>query len=146
MIKEDVQGHDHLWHYKLCSAHMEEVLIGLLSEEMNMATWVQIQNEGVCISYIYWPCVIFCLSGGVGKYDNIRMLQAALNKSWKQHLTKQWLYSHLLPKPSKEDEQDLLGKLIWHSPRDSNTCKHLCRLTNKNLNSSSLSVQTLDAI
>ena len=37
-----------------------------------------------------------------------RMLQVILNKSWKQHLTKLLLYSHLLP--ISKDVRDILEK------------------------------------
>ena len=37
-----------------------------------------------------------------------RMLQTILNKSWKQHPTKQQLYGHLYLKPFKSDKQDML--------------------------------------
>ena len=36
-----------------------------------------------------------------------RMLRAVLNKSWKQHPTKQQPYGHLPPKLSKLDEPDM---------------------------------------
>ena len=49
-----------------------------------------------------------------------RMLQAILNKSWRQHPTKQQLYGHLPPitKPSKLEEpdmQDTAGELEMNS-------------------------------
>ena len=43
-----------------------------------------------------------------------RMLRAVLNKSWKQHPTKQQLYSYLLSsrEPSKKGKQDMLSIVL----------------------------------
>ena len=41
--------------------------------------------------------------------DYPSMLYAVLNKSWKQHPTKQQLNGHLFHKPSNKNEQDIQG-------------------------------------
>ena len=67
-----------------------------------------------------------------------RMLHAVLNKSWRQHPTKQQLYGHLLPISSK------ICRICWallkkqggtqrqYSPMDFYTWINQCWLANKN--------------
>ena len=49
------------------------------------------------------------------------MLQTVLNKSWRQHLTKQQLYGHLLPiiktKLDEPDMQDTAGEVRMNFTR-----------------------------
>ena len=43
------------------------------------------------------------------------MLQAELNKSWRQHPTKQLLYGYLLPILDEQDMQDTAGEVRMNS-------------------------------
>ena len=68
--------------------------------------------QAVAVSILLYECTIWTLTKRMEKkFDGnyTRMLQAVLNKSWKQHLTKQRLYSHL-PSITKNHK--------WRSPVD----------------------------
>ena len=56
--------------------------------------------QAVAVSVLLYLCTTWMLTKLIVKKLNgnyIRMLHAILNKSWKQHLTKQYLYVHLPP-------------------------------------------------
>ena len=52
----------------------------------------QVMQQRVRLNECVWPLFLFFL---VASILNYRQLRAILNKSWRQHLTKQPLYSHL---------------------------------------------------
>ena len=56
--------------------------------------------QTVVVSILLYGCITQTLTKRIEKKldsNCTRMLQAILNKSWKQHPTKQQLYGHLLP-------------------------------------------------
>ena len=56
------------------------------------------KSEAVVVSILLYGCTTRTLTKQMAKRlddDYTRMLQAILNKSWRQHPTKQWLYGHL---------------------------------------------------
>ena len=69
--------------------------------------------QAVIMSILLYGCITCMLTKHIEKKldeNYTRRLWAILNKSWKQHPTKQQLYSHLSLtslKPSKLDEQDM---------------------------------------
>ena len=56
--------------------------------------------QAAIVSILLYGCTTRTLTKRLEKKldgDNIRMLRAILNKSWRQHITKQQLYGHLPP-------------------------------------------------
>ena len=65
------------------------------------------------MSILLYGCTAETLTKRIDKKldgNCIRMMQVVMNKSWKQHPTKQQLYGHLPPisKPSKSNEEKML--------------------------------------
>ena len=58
--------------------------------------------QAAVVSLLLYGCTTWTLTKCMEKKldrNYTRMLRAILNKSWRQHLTKQWLYGHLPPFP-----------------------------------------------
>ena len=115
-------------------------------------SWILIKQNGIffqtiTVTVLLYDCTIWTLTKPLKERhdDNYtRMSLAALNKSWKQHPTKQQLFSHLPPKLSEtskmrcalQEKKRQTNK--QHSPTDSFTRTQQCWLSNKNLRSSAL--------
>ena len=100
------------------------------------------------VSILLDRCTKWKLTKDIGNRNCTRMLQTILNKSWKQHSSKQLLYGHLLPISKtiqimmKKTCRTLLEKQGWShewcSPIDPFTLKCLCWTTSKNLTTTAL--------
>ena len=74
------------------------------------------------VSILLYGCTTWTLTKRLKKLDGnyTRMLQAILNKSWRQHPTRHQLYGHLLPitktiKLDEPDTQNTAGEVRTHS-------------------------------
>ena len=66
--------------------------------------------QAAVVSILLYGCTTWTVTKRMEKKcdgNYTRMLQAILNKSWRQHPTKQQLYSHLPQKLSKLDKSDM---------------------------------------
>ena len=83
--------------------------------------------QAVAVTELLYSCTTLTLVKHLNKRFDVnctRMLYAVLNKFWKQHPTKQWLYGHLLPTSRNIDEQAMrdtareirimVGWVLWH--------------------------------